>query len=87
MGASVSLTAAEFAFDPSELSVAAGGTIAFTNADDVEHNFTVEDAGIDDDLDAGGSTTIDLSAVEAGTYDFFCEYHPDTMTGTLEVTG
>ena len=32
-----------------------------------------------------GSVTIDLTDVEAGSYDFFCEYHPD-MKGTLEVT-
>ena len=82
---SVTLTAAEFKFDPSSLSAAAGGSIEFTNNDDAEHNFTAEDAGIDEDVDAGGSTTIDLADVEPGSYDFFCEYHPD-MTGTLEVT-
>ena len=64
-----------------------GGTIDFTNEDDAEHNFTAEEAGIDEDVDPSGSTTIDLGDVEAGSYDFFCEYHKDTMTGTLEVTG
>jgi plastocyanin len=80
------LTAAEFAFDPSTLTVASGGSIEFTNEDDAEHNITAEEAGIDEDVDAKGSVTVDLSDVEAGTYDFFCEYHPD-MKGTLEVTG
>ena len=84
-GGSVTLTAAEFAFDPTDLSAAAGDTIEFVNEDDAEHNFTAEDAGIDQGVDAGGSTTIDLTGVEAGSYDFFCEYHPD-MKGSLEVS-
>ncbi len=45
-----------------------------------------EEADLDEDVDAGDSVTIDLGGVEAGTYDFLCEYHPDQMTGTLEVT-
>ncbi len=85
-GGSVTLTAAEFAWDPTDLSVEAGGSIEVVNEDDAKHNFTVEDAGIDEDVDPDGSTTVDLADVEAGTYDFVCEYHPDTMTGTLEVT-
>ena len=80
------LTAAEFTFEPSSLTVASGGSIEFTNEDDAEHNITAEEAGIDEDVDAGGSVTVDLSDVEAGSYDFFCEYHPD-MKGTLEVSG
>ena len=84
-GGSVTLNAVDFAFDPTDLSVGAGGTIEFTNEDDAEHNMTAEDAGIDEDVDAGGSTSISLEGVEAGSYDFFCEYHPD-MKGTLEVT-
>ena len=80
------LTAAEFAFDPKSLTVASGGSIEFTNEDDAEHNITAEEAGIDEDVDAKGSVTGDVTDVEAGTYEFFCEYHPD-MKGTLEVTG
>ena len=84
-GGSVTLTAVDIAFDPTELSAAAGDSIEFVNEDETEHNFTAEDAGIDEDADAGATVTIDLADVEAGSYDFFCEYHPD-MTGTLEVT-
>jgi plastocyanin len=86
-GDAATLTASGFKFDPTSLSVAAGGSIEYTNEDDTEHNFTVEEADIDEDVDPSGSTTIDLGDVEAGSYDFFCEYHKDQMTGTLEVTG
>lgn len=88
-GSATTLTASNFAFDPSSLSAATGGTIEFSNEDDTEHNFTVEDLGIDEDAEGGESTTIDLGDAAAGSYDFFCKYHKDSdgMTGTLEITG
>ena len=85
-GDASALTAADLAFDPDTLSVAAGGSFEFTNEDDTEHNFTAEDAGINEDIGAGSSITVDLGDAKARSYDFFCEYHP-AMTGTLEVTG
>lgn len=84
-GGSTTLTASNFAFDPSDLSAASGGSIEFTNEDDAAHTFTSEDAGIDEEVDAGSSITIDLGDVEPGTYDFVCRFH-ENMTGTLEVT-
>jgi plastocyanin len=86
-GGAATLTAANFAFDPSSLTAAAGSTIEFTNEDDTEHSFTIDDSDVDEDADAGSSTTVDLGSLEAGSYDFYCKYHKDSMTGTLEVTG
>lgn len=86
-GGATTLTAANFAFDPSSLTVATGSTFEFTNEDDAEHSFTIDDSDIDEDVDGGASTTVDLGSLEAGTYDFYCKYHKDSMTGTLEVTG
>lgn len=86
-GGAGTLVTANFAFDPSTLTAASGDTIDFTNEDDTKHNFTAEEPGLDVDVEAGGSATIDLADVEPGTYDFYCEYHKDSMTGTLEVTG
>jgi len=84
--ASVSLVAEDLKFSPSSLSAASGSSIEFTNEDDAKHSFTAEDAGIDEEVDAKASTTVDLSGVEAGSYEFVCKFHPD-MKGTLEVTG
>lgn len=78
------LTAAEFAWDPGSLTASAGDSIELVNDDDAKHNLTVTDAGIDEDVEPGASVTVDLTGVEAGSYDFFCEYHPD-MKGELEV--
>ena len=85
-GSAVTLTAADFAFSPTSLTVSSGDTIRLTNEDDAKHNFTVEEAGIDEDVDAGAATTVSLDGVEAGSYGFVCEFHP-SMKGTLEVTG
>jgi len=83
---SVTLTAADFAFSPADLSAGAGDTIEFTNEDDAEHSFTIDNSDVDADVDGGASTTVDLGSLEAGSYDFYCKYHKDSMTGTLEVT-
>ena len=85
-GGAVTLTAAEFAWDPDTLTATSGGSIELVNEDEAEHNLTIEDAGIDEDVAGGASVTVDLADVDAGSYDFVCEYHPDTMTGTLEIT-
>ena len=85
-GGAITLTAAEFAWDTSELTASAGDSIEVVNEDDAKHNLTIEDAGVDEDVDPNGTTTVALEGVAAGSYDFLCEYYPDTMTGTLEVT-
>ena len=85
-GETVTLTAADFAFEPSELSARVGGSIELTNEDDTAHNFTAEESGLDEDVDAGGSGEIDLAQAEPGTHDLLCRFHPVTMTGRLEIT-
>lgn len=80
------VTAANFAFDPTELTAAAGDSIEFTNEDDTVHSFTIDKSDVDEDAQGGASTTVDLSSLDAGSYDFYCKYH-ESMTGTLEVTG
>ena len=85
-GASVTLTAADFSFKPGTVSAAAGDTIELSNEGDAPHNLQAEEAGLDEDVDAGETVSIDLSGVEPGTYDFICKFHPDDMSGTLEIT-
>lgn len=84
-GEAVTLTAAGFSWDPSSLTAPAGGSIEVVNADEAKHNLTVEEAGVDEDVEAGDTITVDLADVEPGSYDFVCEYHSDSMQGTLEV--
>ena len=85
-GAAATVTAVDAKFDPELLSVAAGSTIEFVNEDDFEHSFSVRGTEVHEELEKAGTIEVDLSSLETGSHDFFCEYHPDTMTGTLEVT-
>ena len=83
--ASVEVTTTDFTFEPSQISVAAGGVIELANEDDAKHSLTASEAGVDEDVDPNASVTIELDQVEPGTYDYVCKYHSN-MTGTLEVT-
>jgi plastocyanin len=85
-GTSVTVTAADFSFDPETVTAAAGDTIELSNEGDSPHNLQAEEAGIDEDVDPGEKVSVDLDEVEPGTYDFICKFHPDDMKGTLEIT-
>ncbi|HEX2701422.1 MAG TPA: cupredoxin domain-containing protein [Acidimicrobiales bacterium] len=85
----VDLKAAGFAFDPTAIQLTAGEAAQFviTNGDSVEHNLTVEGIDVDQDVEAGKTAQAPATkALEAGTYKFHCEYHPDQMQGTVTVT-
>jgi plastocyanin len=85
-GPTTDVTARDFAFDPSELTLEAGKevTIVLTNEDSAEHNITAEELDVDADAE-GGETGQATVTPDAGSYDFHCKYHPDQMTGTITV--
>ena len=78
------VTASNFAFEPTELTVASGDPIEFVNEDDAEHSFTVDKTDVEEELEEPGSVEVPID-LDAGEYDFYCKYHRDTMTGTLTV--
>ncbi len=78
----------DIAFEPAELSVAAGTTVTFTNEDTVRHTVTAgspDDVGdaFDEELGGEGDTTT-ITFDEPGTIDYFCRVHP-SMTATVTV--
>jgi plastocyanin len=80
---SAAIGIADFAFEPTTLTVAAGSIdITITNADSAEHTFTLDDGSVDEPIAPGQETTVtvDLSA----SIGFHCEIHP-AMTGTIQV--
>ncbi len=91
---SVEVTAEEMAFSTDTITAPAGEdfTISFTNNDTVPHNLSVytEEGGEvivqGEILNQGESEEIDVSALEAGTYYFVCDLHPE-MNGQLVVEG
>ena len=80
----------QFAFDPEELTISAGTTVNFVNADSAAHTVTegtdgtaVEDPIIDDELAQNGSTSVTFD--EPGTYNITCKIHPSMqLTITVE---
>jgi plastocyanin len=77
------LTMVDNAFEPESIAVTSGSTLTVTNDGEALHSFTVEDEGIDQDVQPGESATVDVS-LSAGDYPFVCKYHPE-MTGSMTV--
>jgi plastocyanin len=72
-----------FAFNPSSVTVAVGGTVTWTNNDSVQHTVTADDGSFNSGpLDPGKTFT--QTFAKAGTVGFHCSIHP-SMTGQVTV--
>lgn len=72
-----------FSFNPATVSVALGGTVTWTNRDDIPHTVVSADKVFKSkvlDTDEKFSYTF----TKAGNYSYFCSIHPK-MTGTVVV--
>ena len=82
-GNTATITAANFAFDPSSVDVSSGKvTLTVTNNDTTDHTFTLDDGSSNTPLPAGETQTISLNLTQ--TVGWHCSIHP-TMKGTLNV--
>jgi len=71
------------AYNPKTLTIVAGQTVTFVNADDDAHTVTA----IDGSFDSRGLDTGDVwhhAFTKPGTYRYFCELHP-FMKGAIVV--
>ena len=74
----------DFAFQPTPVTIAAGGTVTWVNRGAAPHTVTASDDSFDSSLiEAGGSFS--QAFATPGRYAFVCTFHPD-MAGTVEVT-
>jgi plastocyanin len=87
-GDEIQLTASGTAWDTTSLEMTSGAEVKVevTNKDSIEHNFTFAEASANQDVEGGEDATVTLTAPAAGTYPFFCKYHPSAMKGTVTVT-
>jgi plastocyanin len=77
----------DFAFDPKDASVAAGGKVTVTNRGQAPHTLTLDDQPLDTGTIQPGATA-DLTAPDKpGSYSFRCTVHPARMRGVLVVLG
>jgi plastocyanin len=87
-GQAVAVNAGEFFFEATCLTSSAGGTVAVTvtNVGSALHNFSVESQGIDEDVTAGESITVDVELPDSGTLGFVCKYHSGSgMVGAFVI--
>ncbi len=76
-----------FVFDPVDFSFSAGEVVSFTFVGEATfHTFTVEELGIDVDVNAGETVSLDFTFDQPGTYTLICIPHQALgMVGTITV--
>lgn len=76
-GGAVTLGASEFAFSPTCVEAGAGEAleITVTNNGSALHNLSVESLGIDEDVQAGETITVEVTLPDSGSVPFLCKYH------------
>lgn len=81
---STAVTIQGFAFNPPTIEIPVGGSVTWTNEDNVPHTAT----GLDRDALQSGTIPFGESFTQtfdtAGTYEYFCEFHPN-MEGSIVV--
>lgn len=82
--APATVSIAEFDFAPDPIEVAVGGSITWTNEDSTAHTASVAGGGPDTGAIRGGESAT-LSFDQPGTFDYVCQFHPGSMTGTIVV--
>jgi plastocyanin len=88
-GSGPTVTAMDFSFSPTNVSLPSGGqvTVTFVNQGSTEHSLTLDDNSASMDADPGKTVTLSFSAPSSGTVSFHCKYHPTQMKGTFTVGG
>ena len=76
------VTIANFAFSPADVTIKAGGTVTWTNNDNVSH--TVTGADFDSGPLAQGAT-FSHTFPAAGSFDYKCTIHPSMPPGKVTV--
>jgi plastocyanin len=79
----VKVTIANFAFDPTPLTITIGTTVTWTNNDTVSHNVTGDDGTWGSNNLAKGDT-FSFTFTKPGTFSYHCGVHP-SMKATITV--
>lgn len=76
-GGAVTLDASEFAFSPTCVEATNGETLEVnvTNGGSALHNLTVDSLGIDEDVQAGETISVEVTLPDSGSLPFVCKYH------------
>jgi plastocyanin len=74
-----------FRYAPDPIRISVGDSIRWRNDDPVPHTATARDGGFDTGLFIGGRTTDAITFSTAGSFEYFCETHPE-MSGRVIVS-
>jgi plastocyanin len=80
------LEADDFYFEPTTLEGQAGQTLKLElkNEGSAEHNFSIDDQNIDQDIEAGEDAEVTVTFPDSGILEFYCKYHRTSgMVGQL----
>jgi plastocyanin len=82
------LSGKDFAWSPTGYLAAAGSAVVLDirNRDTTQHNFTLGDVHLSQNIPADGHTLVRFTAPKPGRYRFYCKYHQQEMQGWLTVT-
>ena len=74
----------DFEYVPSQLTVASGGKVSWTNEDSANHTVTFSDKKLKSIGNLRNGQKQSITFDEAGEYTYVCAYHPN-MRGTVVV--
>ncbi|MDB5127597.1 cupredoxin domain-containing protein [Mucilaginibacter sp.] len=74
-----------FAFSPASVTIKAGGTVGWTNADADAHTVTDNNGGFDSGA-INANAKYSHTFATAGTYTYHCTFHSMMATATVVVT-
>lgn len=86
-GIQIQMDAQNTQFSPATISVKPGDkvTVTIANKDAFEHNFSITELSVSQDLEKGATKSVTFTASSANLV-FFCKYHKGKgMVGTLDV--
>lgn len=84
----VEVTLKDFSFTPGKLQVEADQEleIRLTNSGDATHTFTIDEFGVDTEIQPRTETTVLVTPSEAGRFTYYCRFHEaQQMEGVLTV--
>lgn len=79
MGEGVQVEISGFAFNPGTITIQAGESVTWTNTDSAPHTVTAQDRDVLQSGTMNQGDTFTQTFDTPGTYEYFCEFHPDMM--------
>jgi plastocyanin len=80
----------DYYFEPTVLKAKPGSKVKLElkNEGKVEHNISIDDQNLDQDLEPGESATVTVMVPQSGEVSFYCKYHKSMgMAGALAASG